>query len=95
VIRERQDIYEKVVEAPTVSYTTLPPQYAVDPLNNPSLMNRTGNWTQQLSGTAPSPLIRNDTPIPYSGTPTDFLSGAKPQQQNAFPNSANSFMQQK
>lgn len=32
IINERQDIYEKIVEAPTVSYTTLPPMVQEAPV---------------------------------------------------------------
>jgi len=65
VIHERKDIYEKIVEPPTVSYTSLPAQYSLEP------MNRTG--------TVPSRLVRNDTPIPALTTPPSNFLGQQQQ----------------
>jgi len=84
VIHERKDIYEKIVETPTVTYTALPAQFALDPLNR--------------SGTVPSPLVRNDTPIPTMTTPPPNFLGqqqTKTYEENTYTtNNPNSFLPQ-
>jgi len=83
VIQERKDIYEKILEPPTVTYTALPAQYSLDPMNR--------------SGTVPSRLVRNDTPIPTLTTPPPNFLGQQTktyQETTIVEKNANSFLAQ-